>query len=834
MERFSPPPLPDSDIYIRPVMPLLMSLISGIVMGVYVPGKALWIYPVAGLAALLALKHIVIKQPARFPPLLLFICLGYLSIQPFIAPDYPFNHVIHYLNDEKWQITGTVDQDPVIKNSRMQFVLRVHQLDFEGAHHHVIGKIKVTIPGSQLPALESGDTINFASRIRSIRNFYNPGGFNYERYMAFQQISGSAYARPDKLVVLEKKPGRFVQRAMTRYRNRISSLIRTTVSGDAGKILNALIIGKRTEVDASLADRFNRAGLGHLLAISGLHVGIVASAAFLGFTWLLSRFSFFLWRAWSRKGAAVLSVFPVLLYGILAGMSPSTQRAVLMVGVFLMTFPIEREQNTLNTLAIAALVILIISPSALFSISFQLSFTAVFFIIYGLPKPAVSGALGKFSWPAFKTKLVQFCSVSGLAIVGTLPLIMTYFNQISFAGFFANLIGIPMIGFIVVPVGIISAFVYPVSPLAAFWGFKLCGMVLEPALMFINTIAGLPFAATKTITPNLLELICIYLLLWCILHQMKNRSADPPVKAQASRWLMVLCSIALLCDIGYYIYQRYHRETLRITMLDVGQGTAALLELPKGYTILIDGGGFSDNAIFDVGERVLAPFLWRNKIITVDTIILSHPNCDHYNGLTYIAEHFNVKQAWTTGETSQTRSFKAFIQAIQNNHVFFPPYDTIPKHQEIAGVMVDILHPWIDDTWKDNNNTSIVIKVTFGKTVFLFPGDIMAKSEQTLVQRAKGSLKSTVLLAPHHGSRTSSTKNFLRAVNPDIVVISCGWKNRFHMPHETVLSHYRERGAQILRTDHHGAVTLISDGRNLKIDHVVDVDDFSAESRQAH
>jgi competence protein ComEC len=259
-------------------------------------------------------------------------------------------------------------------------------------------------------------------------------------------------------------------------------------------------------------------------------------------------------------------------------------------------------------------------------------------------------------------------------------------------------------------------------------------------------------------------------------------------------------------------------------MVDVGHGSSALLELPDGYNIMIDGGGFSDNRVFDVGARIIAPLLWRKKIKTVDTLVLSHPNSDHLNGLIYIAEHFNVKNIWTNNETSNTYGYKKLMEVVGRNNIQMPGYKEIVRIHDINGVRFEVLSPPVDfidrriiESWRNINNNSLVIKVVFGAKSFLFPGDIKARAEGELVAAAGDRLKSTVLIAPHHGSRSSSTEPFLEKVSPEVVIISSRWKSRFGFPHPPVLKRYKERGCRIFGTARHGAITMSTDGQELMI-----------------
>ena len=547
-----------------------------------------------------------------------------------------------------------------------------------------------------------------------------------------------------------------------------------------------------------------------------------------------------------------------------------------MVGVFLMAFFVERDQDLLNTLAIAAMVILIADPPSLFSISFQLSFISVLSIIYGLSRVRVRGIWGnnltKINWRR-KTlkKITIFLLVSVFAILGTLPLVMFYFNQVSLVGVLANLIIVPIIGFIAVPLGLLAVFIAPLSIVAATWAINASAVVLIQGIQVVKFFSDLPYAALKTITPSLLEIICYYVCAWAFLNLKSKPSALPglnqaihgsdiddqqqdekinrvthvsgikktgliiygilqrwrPAVLQKSDFAKLIAGVVILVlclDITFWFYQRFWRDDFRVTVIDVGQGSAVLMELPGGYCILADGGGFSDNTLFDVGARVIAPLLWRKKIKSVDTLILSHPNSDHLNGLIYIARHFNVKNVWTNNEARKTAGYRQFMDIIAEKKITLSSFQQMPRAYEINGLKLKILYPPKDflgkrknDKWRTSNNNSLVIKAIFGAKSFLIPGDILAGAEKELVAVAGEALKSTVLLAPHHGSISSSTEKFLEKVQPKIVVISAGWKNPFNFPHPSVLARYRGRGCRIFRTDILGAIKFTTDGHSLEI-----------------
>ncbi len=845
--------------YARPFIPLLLSLMGGITIGVHRPVAAIHalaiIIVVASAVGVVAC--ILQRKTSRLFPLMLFLGLGYLSVHPWSAPRFPDHHIVRLAGGPKWNIVGLVHSRPKQLANRTRFTLQVQGVSDEQTTRQATGLLRVSVSGDHLD-LDRGDRIEFSSRIRSIRNFNNPGAFNYRRYMAFRKIWATAYSSAERVRVLDRGIGYGPVRALDAVRNRVDALIERSREGPHRDVLRALILGNRDRISPDLREAFHRCGVGHLLAISGLHIGIVAGSAFFALVAILSRFEVLLWSAWVRKAAAIGAFIPALFYALLAGMSPSTQRALAMVAMFLLTFLLEREQDSINTLAVAALMILLANPPALYSISFQLSFAAVFFIIVGLsrvrpgsdmPSESIGRRLG--------LKLVCFVVVTVAATLGTLPLVMTYFQQVSLIAVVTNCVFVPLIGFGVVPLGLLSVLVLWICPPVAAWGMQLAGALLGYGIEGIEFFAGLPFAAVQTFMPSHVEIGCYYLLLAGVLAMLRpadgasgghvplraERAAGPVDKEKKAgaffiglqrrwRWsaaVVILAVLAALIDTGYWIHQRFFRSDLRVTIVDVGQGSAALLELPGGACVLADGGGFSDNAVFDVGERVLAPLLRRKKILTVETLILSHPNSDHLNGLVYIADRFGVQQILTNGEKRNTLGYRRLLDVLERRHIREIPCSDHSRQPFISGATLRVLYPpanylkkKIKEPWRDTNNNSLVFAVGLGSVSFLFPGDITTRAEKELVALAGNRLKATVLILPHHGSRTSSSHDFIEAVHPRIGVVSSGWKNRFGFPHPEVLQRFERRQVRIYRTDFDGAIELVTDGRHLQISPWID------------
>ncbi len=866
-----PTPSSIDRIYYRPLIPLIFSFIAGIIGANYLPEQTWAVCSGILLSAGFIIYSICRHKNAKLSPLILFFCIGYYALTPWHSSSIKQDHVSFYIKDAiKWEISGIITDPPLSQDFRTVCILnhiRLSRPNRNSPPVSVRGKIRVIIYG-KTDNLNIGNRLTFDSKIRQFTNFKNPGGFDYFKYMTFKQVWGNAYTSFKKIDIKPSKNN--LQKQLSAVRGKISNLINQSSGGDANAILKALILGNRQQISKPLREAFNRAGISHILAISGLHIGIVASFAFFLFTSLLSRFKPFLRHAWTRKGGALLSLIPIMIYGIMAGMSPSTQRAVIMVGVFLLTFVIEREHDLINTVSIAALIILIIAPPSLFSISFQLSFTAVASIIYGISRIFQSKENPK-NIPSHLLKTVlTFIIVSGLAIIGTAPLTMFYFNQISMAGIFSNMIFVPLIGFAVVPAGLFSVLVLlPVSSNAAFWGLKICDFVLSFTIEWVYRIANQPYAAVKTITPSVIEIICAYALIGSVLYLLYPKSEQIPHKgpqnepdiepqlhenSRLSRPYKTIKSLkhrlpysfstmrimpvsgrktallflgislfVLSADILYWVHKRWNKKDLSVSIIDVGQGNAAIIEMPGGQCALIDGGGYSDNAIFDMGEKVIAPFLWRKKIKTVETIILTHYDADHLNGLVFILKHFNVSQVFANHDTATCSKNKDFVDIINNKQIHYPLYNTFSKNIKINGVMLKILYPLdnfadraLNDSWRDSNNNSMVVQVSFGNHTILFPGDIMKKAEDELVD-LNYDLQSTIMIAPHHGSNSSSTQAFLKHVNPKYIIISSGRHNRFGFPEPDVLERYEKNKIITLRTDINGGVCISNDGNQLSL-----------------
>ena len=779
-----------------------------------------WILPLIllGFWAFLLLP----KRPrmSSWMALSVFFLSGIFSIQLYLHSQPSPSHISQFTALERIPLEGILDRPPEQSRGRTQLLIRSQKVILSNRQIPVDGLVLIFLKEED-PSLRVGDRLRVLCRLYPPRGFQNPGGFSYERHLAFERIHTIGFLSEKKrLVKLGEGFKNPVTLQVERWRDHIRDFLNQKANPPASGIFKALVLGEQSDIPEQIKEYFILTGTAHLLAISGDQFGIVALLSFSLLIWILKRSEFLLLTIDIKKWAAGLTIPCIVLYAFIAGGGISVIRAAIMVITFFLSILFDRERNLLHTLALAAFLILIFSPPSLFDVSFQLSFLAVLSILYLVPrifqefnKEGISLLL-KTSWKKNVFKYVTLpLLVTGVAILGTAPFVALHFNRFSPVGFFTNLFIIPWVGFLIVPLSLAaSIFSFFFTPFAALLIFvnEFITAILLRVLAFL---ASIPYASFFISTPTVFEIVLFYLLLFLVVHLRKEKKIQ---------YLFAGLCIVFVLDLTFWNLKDSFQKDLRLTFIDVGHGDSILVEFPKGKKMLVDGGGLHEDR-FDVGKNVIAPFLWKKKIRRIDTLVLTHPDPDHLKGLNFIASQFSIGQFWESGFQTESEPYLQLKKILREKKIKTQSLNEGTPPQVIHGVEISVLNPPVWNATQravqnlsDLNNSSLVIKLRFKNVSALLAGDIGKEAEGRML-RKDYLLRSDVLKIPHHGSSSSSSSAFLERVKPKYAILSVGERNIGKLPHPEVLKRYEQLGTSLFRTDRHGAISVVTDGEHIEI-----------------
>ena len=795
----------------RAGIPLVLALITGLILGTQVFDSNLPVAPWVLLSILLAIPVVILFFPsaAIWSGCCFFIVTG-LSLVTFLSPQASIPQVPPVLLTGQLQnLSGVILEEPGYYPERTRLVIRLTTYTDQGQNRSAQGIILLGIKGL-IKGFNQGDPVRFVCRLRLIEGYRNPGGYDFEKRMARKGIRVSGFIDDPELLILNGPNQRsWPWQCLSILRKQVSDLIDSRSPPPFNGLAQALLTGDQSKIPREIQQAFSQAGVSHLLAFSGLNLTLVGGLSYYLFRFLLSLSETILLHVNVRKWALIGTFFPVLGYTLLAGLSPSAARAFFMVSMVITALLLNKYSDLLNSLALAALIILLLSPDSLFLPSFQLSFLAVWAI--GTLLPRILNPDSDWRWG--RTSLIRrgafylwgtFC-VSLVCQLATSPVVAWWFHQVSLIGLISNLILVPLSGILATPIGLLALIFAPIfSPLssALFW---IMNLLLQWTLGLTRFFSDLPLAFLVLPRPGYGEIGFFYLTLVLVFNWRKIPKPG---------WLISLSCLGTVLFFFSPQIRDFFSPPFRATFLDVGHGSSTLIELPRGQKMLIDGGG-SFNPEFDLGERVVAPFLWDKKITALDVVVLTHPHPDHLNGLPFILSKFRVKEIWSNGQRLDSEAFLRFEELIRQKKIPVV-YPGPGWSRSISGVRVEVLHapaksPYGEETisksYHSQNNDSLVINLRYKDQQLLLPADIEAETEKVLLEK-NISLKTQVLLVPHHGSLTSSSIPFIEAVRPRFAIISARASFRLPLPHPEIIRRYQERGVALFRTEKEGAVSF--------------------------
>lgn len=713
------------------------------------------------------------------------------------------------------ELRGVVVTSPVALGTSLRLGVELEALRCEGgpdaiAIPHGRGGLRAMlyVPTDEgTPALARGDAVEGIASLAAPYRFWNEdlGDPRPSSARRLTVLSGGV----DDLVV--RRPGRGPLAMVDRARARIRARIKATFPADTEPMARALVLGE-DDLDAADQHAFRRSGLAHLLAVSGMHLVLVVVGFVRAIRGVLARIVALAGRTDVTRLASLAGLPIAWLYADLAGASGSAIRAAWMCSVGLLARVLGRRAEPWRALGLSVVAMALCDPLVGFDVSFVLSALATGGIL-GLSRPIARLLGARAATPEEPAPLArrvwrhiaQALAASAAATIVCAPILAGIAPELPVVGLVANLVAVPLGEAAALPLCLVHVLLAPLP--AAEHG---CALAASGALALVRAVARRAAWGALPVPPPSAAQLALLVVLAGILVLWRGRA----------RRLGTLTALALLA--GAEVLARgagQPRGVLRVTFLDVGQGDAALVDLPDGSALLVDGGGLVGSPI-DVGERVIAPVLAARRRTVLAAVVLSHPHPDHFLGLPGAVARAPPRAFWDTVDEGvfEGPGHAEVVRAMTHAGAQLEGPSTLCGERRLGGALVEVLAPCpARSPDRGANDNSFVVRLGYGRRSILLVGDAEREEEGDLVRRAAGRLHADVLKVGHHGSRTSSSSALLAEVRPAVAVVSCGGRNRFGHPHAEAWARLVASGAQLFRTDRDGGVVVTTDGMALSV-----------------
>ena len=681
------------------------------------------------------------------------------------------------LNDElptEWEqksinVVGVIATLPEITEKGERFQFDVEKILTQGAkvpRHISLNFYGESNTPSTINHFHAGERWQFSVKLKRPHSTYNPHGYDFEGWAlennirAMGSISNkSGYKKLNNLVW---RPSYLVEKVRENLGNYITqSLANKPYSG----VIRALVVGDDSRISQAQWNVYLRTGVNHLMSISGLHITMLAGLAFAITAFVWRRVPSLVLRMPTRKAATIIGIVVAVLYALLAGMSVPTQRTLYMLITFAAALLFGRNLAISRALAIALIVVVLLDPWATISAGFWLSFSAVAIIAY-----VSVGRLMAQHW------IKEAVNTQWAVTLGLLPLLIVMFGQTSIISPLANAFAIPIISLVVVPLAILGSLIHVDFILQA------SHFILQICMQCLTWLASLP-TWQQAAPPMWAMITATFGILWLLLP-----------RGFPQRWL----GLVLLLPLFFVNSQRPTQGEMQVTVLDIGQGLSVVVKTAK-HTLLYDAGP-KYNEQSDAGGRIVVPYLRAEGVKQLDGFIVSHNDIDHSGGASSVLAQMPV--GWFASSFTESDSMLLPANALKC---------FAGQHWKWDGVSFEVLYPsWqsYENTSLTDNNRSCVVKITSQFGSILLTGDIEELAETSLLETNKNALASDALVAPHHGSKTSSSVGFVQAVGAKHIIFTVGYLNRFKHPKPMIEKRYENSGAWLYRSDYNGALLI--------------------------
>ena len=743
-----------------------------------------WFVVFSGLFFFLLRRH------NRLSFIFLFLAVSVFS-NLYYSLQFPARPEIVHIDQlaRKVTLTGTIIDIRQLSEERSWIELRADSVAIKGQPIPLESSLLVRIyMGEGTDQLFPGDVIRCKSRMRQPRLFGMPGEFNWPRYLASQHVDMTAWVKnSDKITILNRQQNGINRRVVV-WRSHIAEAIQGLMSENRAYLVRALVLGEGRVIPDSIRKTLAKSGISHLFAISGLHLGMIALLGYQLLLFFYRRFPYLLhWQPPQRVLPLVL--LPLLFgYLLLTGDAVSTRRAFVIAGLVAMFLYWRYYVNPLLLLASLALLSLLVNPLIFWQAGWQLSFAGAAGILLWQP---LWQRMGR-ELPRYFRYPIQLFLVTFAAMLATFPLVLLNFHLLAPVGVVANLVCVPVVTLLALPIGFSGLLFYPLLPQFAGVLFQSCGFILESVLSLANWFIALPGCGGSYQFLSHWQNLAVALFLLPLLLF--------PQIIKARRWWFVI--VCLLPATILWQFPLAQSLPVSLTMFSVGQGESMLLRNNCGEAVLIDGGGFYSDR-FDVGERLLAPAFAELGVTELTAVVLTHDDLDHRKGLIFVLNNFPVKEFWTGQPLAKLHyrlrkvlQKKAIPVKIASSGWSKVPFWTSGSLYLYNGATPD----------SRKNDTSLVMYYNQGKNnSLLLTGDLEKNGVQRLLD--VGLPGPVVLLKlPHHGSRFSAIDQLVDRLLPQYCLVSVGYQNRYHLPAKSVVSYLQKKNVPLYRTDFLGAL----------------------------
>ncbi len=670
------------------------------------------------------------------------------------------------LQGETVLIEGEVlERPPAASGIRIRFLFKADRLDAGEGWQPFATRVRLDWYGEHGDP-QPGERWTFAVRLRQPGGYANPGGFDYEQWLYRERIRATGYVRADDR-------NRHIGTGSVSVIDSIRSSLSATMAVDAGTrpsmaLVQALTVGQRNRISQDQWQILRATGTSHLMAISGLHISLVAGLVFgcVRFAW--ARSAMLATRLLPVRAAALAALLAATLYALLSGFAIPAQRALIMVALLMVALMSGRRATFPGVISMAALVTLLMDPVAILSAGWWLSFSAVTIIAW------FSIGRSGYRYPSSRWFMMPV-----MLAICMMPLLILFFQQVSLVAPLANIVAVPWVSFLVVPLALAGVVLCTFSEAAGLVVLQLSAWILDVLWQALAWLADLDIALASWPQPAGSQLLLASLGVACLFLP----------RGMPGRWAGVMLLLPMLLA----THVQPAPNEVRVSLLDVGQGLSAVIRTARHTLVYDTGPAFGSH--FDTGRAVLVPYLRSQGTTHVDRLVISHGDNDHIGGAR------SMLAVYPADEVLSSVPFE------YDGHAATACRRGMQWSWD--GVMFTLMHPQAGDG-HSGNDASCVLRISVaGGLRLLLTGDIERAGEHDLLVHYGEELKSSVLVVPHHGSRTSSTASFIAAVNPDLALVPAGHRNRYRFPRPEVMARYKENGSRMLETGKSGAISVI-------------------------